>query len=1295
MEKETIMDDFLQNYGIAIIGLSGRFPGANSIQEFWSNLKSGKESISLFTPEELASAGIPESYFTKPNYVPAKGILADIMSFDAEFFNVSPNEAKTMDPQQRIFLESAWQLLEVAGYPTSIANPQSIGVFASTSKNTYLHFNVLSDLSQLTQSEAMQLLLSNEKDYLSTRISYKLNLTGPSMSIQTACSSSLVAVHMACMSLLLEECEMAIAGGVSIDVPQKSGYEYLQGHILSPDGHCRVFDQRAKGTVFSQGVGLVLLKPLKHAIRDHDHIHAVIRGSAVNNDGATKSGFTAQSIERQVDVIQKAIQLSGLKPEDISYVEAHGSSTTLGDPIEVEALRRVFYSGGDAKKSCALGSVKSNLGHLNAASGITGLIKATLVVENKIIPPCINFDSPNPNINFENSPFYINKNLETLTVAHPKAGVSSFGFGGTNAHVVLQGFFEEEREEPELDYFLLNISARSPASLQEYARDIGRFIKDKKYLALSDISFTLQNCRSSFSYRLAFVCSNKSEAIKIITETQFINKYSVTPQKSPPLYLYIPEPGIIDLDKYDEFFKKSRALQKEIKYLMELCISIPSLNNYIIKNIDKETLKLNSEGIAGKKFLLLAALTIMWKKLVGKIDGIVGAGYSELIAAFASGSIKFEDALLAYINSQSLKIEKIPEIQFYSNSTNNWISTNRNLDNTENHPIVDGGTNTEISRFLASLSPGIVLDTSIDTSTYNPLVSLPQKTIASDEILSDDYNQRMLEIAAQLWLHGYNLDWQLLSNQPFNKKVPLPTSPFLRRKYWIDKPGRSFGEVNSLNFIEDDHFSFYKTEHESYEILTNLRKEIEKFILNEFRSILGHHQINVQDNFFSLGGDSLLSIKLINNIQRHYNLELDLNTIYRFPSVEMMTEFILQLHHFPVKDQLIYPKKEERKDILLKPLLEIKNNFRFKENPDNVLVTGASGFLGSYIIKYLLESTGANIYCLIRAANEENAKDKFFSNYYYYHKTLTEIQSQRIKIIPGDISAKDLGLPHDLSESLEYLIDSIYHVAARLSFVEPYEMIKKVNVEGTQNLITFAAQGRTKYLHFISSIAVYNSTTFRDEVVIKENHTLQESYGFYRGYDESKWASEMLLEKAKDFGLPVTIYRPGNIIGDTSTGLLPVHSLISRFFKGCLSLGCVPYSELFLDLEPVDFVAKALVYLSLQKENINKRFHLVNEHPIKWLKLIDIIQSAGYGLQVITFETWKKKLILQIESDPSNPLIPLIPAFTKGPLLSGRVYDCSNTLSQLADSGIQCPVIDAGFVKSFIKSNLNNETNNS
>ncbi|ODT46238.1 MAG: hypothetical protein ABS70_01230 [Nitrospira sp. SCN 59-13] len=516
-ELDAETSDPREGLDIAVIGMAGRFPGAADLERFWDNLCAGKESVSELSLQQLLEAGVERQTAERANYVKARAVLDGIDLFDGSLFGMTPREAEMTDPQQRLLLECAWETFDRAGYDPS-RYPGSIGVYAGSSTSGYLYH--LFPRRVLLQSPAeMSAMLGVEKDSLATRLSYKLNLRGPSLAVQTACSTSLVAVHLACQALLSGECDMALAGGVSVTVPQTVGYLYQEGGIVSPDGHCRAFDAKAEGTVGGSGVGLVLLKRLQDAIAEGDHVLAVIKGSAVNNDGASKVGYTAPGIEGQARVIKAAHVAAGIEADTVSYIEAHGTGTPMGDPIEVAGLTEAFRASTTRTGFCSLGSVKTNIGHLDAAAGIAGLIKTILALVHRKLPASLHYSAPNPAIEFKTTPFYVNDTLRAWTGNSPRrAGVSSFGLGGTNAHVVLEEAPKPPAAETSIDSCnqLLILSARSKEAVDRAAERLATSLASAPEARLDDVAFTLQEGRRSFPHRRWVVAKTAEEARQML-----------------------------------------------------------------------------------------------------------------------------------------------------------------------------------------------------------------------------------------------------------------------------------------------------------------------------------------------------------------------------------------------------------------------------------------------------------------------------------------------------------------------------------------------------------------------------------------------------------------------------------------------------------------------------------------------------------------------------------------------------------------------------------------------------------
>lgn len=503
---------------IAVIGMAGRFPGAPDLKSFWNNLMTGKVTISVFTADELRAAGVDEVLLTDPNYVPARGTLGYADRFDAGFFGYSPKEAALMDPQQRLFLETAWNAMEDAGY-LGRTYKSRIGVFASVGFNSYLVLNLQVNPGFMHGEDGPQAMLSNDKDFLATRVSYKLNLTGPSVVVQSACSSSLTALHQACQSLIAGEADIQITGGVTVRVPEQTGYYYQEGMINSPDGCCRPFDKEAAGTVAGNGVGIVVLKRLEDALADRDHIYAVIRATAINNDGDDKVGYAAPSSAGQTRVIRSAMALAEVPADTIGFVEAHGSGTRMGDPIEVEALRNAYAGGTERRQYCALGAVKANIGHLDAAAGIAGFIKAVLALYHKRIPPHPTFREENPLCDFPNSPFYVNSEPVDWAASRfsRRAAVSSFGMGGTNVHVVLEEAPAPQASGLAQPWQLVPLSAKTLKSLDRQKEDLRIDLKRLENEPLADIAYTLQTGRERFQHNYLVLACSTREALDTLS----------------------------------------------------------------------------------------------------------------------------------------------------------------------------------------------------------------------------------------------------------------------------------------------------------------------------------------------------------------------------------------------------------------------------------------------------------------------------------------------------------------------------------------------------------------------------------------------------------------------------------------------------------------------------------------------------------------------------------------------------------------------------------------------------------
>jgi acyl transferase domain-containing protein len=902
----------LNGYEIAIIGMSCRFPGARNPQEFWKNLCAGIESLTCVTAEDLRRGGLDPHILEDPTYVPYVPTIDNIEFFDAGFFGYTPLEAKLMDPQHRLFLECAWEAFEEAGHlPESYRG--KIGVFTGAKTNTYL-FNLFRNQEFFQSLDTFQIALGNDLACMSTRVAYKFDLRGPSYSLHTACSTSLIAVHLACQSLLLNECDVALAGGAAINVPQHRGYFYQKGGILSPDGSCRTFDAGAQGSNFGNGVGAVVLKRLEDAIADGDHISAVIRGSASNNDGARKASYTAPGVEGQTNVLLEAMACAGVEPETISYIEAHGTATDLGDAIEILALTEAFRNSSKSGYRCALGSVKTNIGHLETAAGIAGLIKTALALQHRQIPPTLHFEQPNPKINFTDSSFHVNTQLAEWEAGPTprRAGVSSFGIGSANAHVILEEAPPQKASGPARPWQLLLLSARSEGALDGATANLAAHVRQQPQMNdryLADVAYTLATGRKKFLSRRAAVCSAQAGADTVQTALEAAVAFTQVEGVSIPQVTFL-FPGLGDhyprmgWDLYqteplvrEHIDRGAQLLQPQLGFDIRNVLykedsdAKPDLRRMLGRNqsrADETQRRLDqTHFIQPVTFLVEYALTQLWMQWGVQPQSMMGYSIGEYVAACVAGVLSFEDALklvtaraqmieelpagamlavslsetevapflqndllsLAAVNGPAMcvlsgtlaaveaveyemrerqvvsrrlhtthafhsKMTEVlagrltelvktfklspPSIPYISNLTGTWITPEEALDpgywarhmsgtvrfSEGVRELVQGQR-----RVLLEVGPGQGL-----TAFVKQHPDCDDETARlSFATLPGAYDNRpetafILETLGKLWMVGQPVDWSAFYTNEERQRIPLPTYPFERQRYWVDLP---------------------------------------------------------------------------------------------------------------------------------------------------------------------------------------------------------------------------------------------------------------------------------------------------------------------------------------------------------------------------------------------------------------------------------------------------------------------------------------------------------------------------
>ncbi len=879
METET------NGLEIAVIGISGRFPGGNNLEEFWEKITQGVELTTIFCEAT-------DNSNSENKKIKAGSILKDIEQFDAGFFGFNPREAAAMDPQHRLFLECAWEALENAGYDSS-REKRPIGVFAGVGMSTYWLFNLYPHEDFVMTD--IQNIIGIDKDYVSTLASYKLNLTGPSISMGTACSSSLVSIHLACQSLLAGECDMALAAGIAVKFPQNEN-TLCPTEIISSDGHCRAFDAQAKGIVGGNGIGVVMLKRLEDAIEDGDCIHAVIKGSAINNDGDLKVGYTAPSPQGLTKVIRSAHLMAEVDPETITYVQTHGTGTPLGDPIEIASMTEAFRYGTDKKGYCAITSVKTNIGHLDAAAGIMGLIQTILALKHKLIPPSINFESPNPQINFDNSPFYVNTELKEWQTNNSKrrAGVSSFGIGGTNVHIILEEAPDKKTNTTCESPQLLLFSAKTSSALETTTTNLGNYFTQNTDLNLADVAYTLQIGRRKFNHRRAFVAQNLKDATTVLQSIDPQRIFTKFQEESgdPSIFFMFSGQGSQYVNMSKELYQKEIIFQEEINHCCQLLKPHLGLDLQQIiypqeENIETAAEKLKQTAICQPALFVieyaLAKLLMSWGI---RPQATIGHSIGEYVAATLADVFSLEDALalvvkrgqlmqqmptgimlsvglspeelqpllnpeisLATHNAPSLsvvagsiaaieefqnnlvkkgincrylhtshafhspmmdsivpiftkEVEKLklnsPSIPFISNITGKWITESQAIDPNYwgkhlRQPVLFSQGVTELLKEKQSIflevGPGTALTTMIRQHKNDKVVLSSMrhpKNEKSDQVF-------LLETLGKLWLEGVEIDWDGFYRDKKPNRIPLPTYPFERQRYWIDPPQNSNG----------------------------------------------------------------------------------------------------------------------------------------------------------------------------------------------------------------------------------------------------------------------------------------------------------------------------------------------------------------------------------------------------------------------------------------------------------------------------------------------------------------------
>ncbi|GGK76605.1 hypothetical protein GCM10012284_08250 [Mangrovihabitans endophyticus] len=997
---------------VAVVGLACQVPGAPDADRYWANLRAGVESVTVFDAAELRAAGVDDALRTRPDYVPAAPVLADPSLFDADFFGYSHREACALDPQHRLFLECAWAAMEHAGYaPGRQTGP--VGVYGGSALNSYLLFSGL--LPRLSD-DYLFTLTASDKDFLATRVSYKLGLTGPSLTVQTACSTSLVAVHLAVRALLAGECDMALAGGVSVRVPHRVGYLHDGGHMLSADGHCRPFDAAAGGTLFGSGAGIVVLKRLDDARAQHDTVHAVVRGSAVNNDGADKAGFSAPSVRRQADAVVEALGAADVDPATVAYVEAHGTGTRVGDPIEVAALTRAYRRFTRARGFCALGSVKSNVGHLDAAAGVTGLIKAVLALRHGEIPPTLHFRHANPDLRLDETPFRVADRLEPWPAgAGPRrAAVNALGVGGTNAHVVLQEAPappEPAASVPARPVVLLAVSARTPHALATLSGAVADHLAAHGDAHLADAAYTLQVGRAAFACRGSAVARTAAEAAEALRAAGSRRMPAAPARAAPPpaVVFLLPGQGAPDAGVGAGLYRHEPVFRAGVDRCADHFAS--HMDTDLRTLVERGAQPRGGAATQAAVFTLGYALASLWESWGVHPAALVGHSLGEFVAACLAGVFPLEAAArvvaargrlvdtvpagamlavplseertrahlrdgltVAAVNApaqcvvagpldavaeladrlrrqavparrlpvthafHSAMMEPIiaplrasvcqvspaaPRIPLVSTVTGAWMrdAEATSADYWARHlrrPVRFADS----LRTLAGLGRYVLLEVGAGGALGGPARQQPGPLAVVDGPSGDDAPS-VVRALGRLWEAGVDPDWAAFSAGQPRRRIPLPGHPMRRRRCWIDAPpadvdpeppeahaGTLPDRPAAASGTAAPAKSGTAAPAESGTAAPDAdatadardaaapRTATEAVVIAVWRAVLGDVPIGPRDNFYHLGGHSLLLTRVAARLNGTFRIDLPLLTLMEAPTVEELAARIDDVFRF-------------------------------------------------------------------------------------------------------------------------------------------------------------------------------------------------------------------------------------------------------------------------------------------------------------------------------------------------------------------------------------------------------------
>lgn len=1247
--------------GIAIIGVSGRYPLAKNIGEFWDNLKSGRDCITEIPRDRWDNGLFFDQNKEKPGKTYSKwgGFIEDVDKFDALFFNISPREAELMDPQERIFLETIWETVEDAGYTKKDLKNLNVGVFSGVMWGQYQLFGIQNP-DEITTPFSFYASVAN-------RVSYYFNFTGPSISIDTMCSSSLTTIQLACESILRGDSDLAIAGGVNITIHPSKYILLSQMGFLSSNGRCASFGEGGDGYVPGEGVGAVLLKPLDRAIRDKDNIYAVIKGISINHGGRT-SGYSVPNPGAQTELIMKTFNNAKISPDSIGYVEAHGTGTSLGDPIEIAGLAKAFRKYTQKKGFCSIGSVKSNIGHLESSAGIAGLTKVLLQMKYKCLVPSLHSVHLNPNIDFENSPFVVQQKLEKWNAVkiigdngrieeYPlRATVSAFGAGGSNAFLIVENFEYPKNQVIREKEQIIVFSARNKDTLIAYIKKVLSFLEKNRKRSQEDKNIKddpLSKLQMDFISMVSeILCVNKNvitldeplgdygfDLIKFTGMiTSIHNKYNL--RISPALFTKILTLRILSRHVYDQYGtsiikflepEAERHLEEDINYI------------YTLNNISY-TLQVGRE-----------AMDVRFAVIVRTRNELI-------------------EQLTEYLNDQNI-----------GNDNKKFFTGD----------LTGNGKTSALKSFISGNLGRQIIDMVV--------------------------NNNDLEKIAKLWVEGIEIPWELLHNKETVHRISLPPYPFERKRHWIVKKEPMEEKKHSAAALpfqaagaekKPDDAGIRKT----IDMKTDSAVEIQAFIKEIVKSLLyiDENELDLQKDLRLYGLDSLSQIRIINEIRKKFGDKISKDDAVNLFTIKAIADYVSKTVNagnrinFQISNDVLKNKSVASEDTLS----ETKTGFatsakatylQFKPYRDlglstkNIFLNGVTGLLGSRLVLDFLEMTDSNIYCLVRADDKEKARERIrkIIDVYKPGVDLLKKFEDRVFTVIGDITHPNFGLDKNKYIELADATDIVIHNAAKISLHGLYEQLRAVNIDGTKNTMEFALKTRQKYFVFISSYTVMGDMQYKDgKPFMETDFELGQKFDNL-GYPRTKYEAEKIIRSLPaGEGLKWMIIRPGNIMGESKNGYYPfgatgITGAFYDLFKTAIETKFAINSNQYFDITPVDYVSKGIVYLSAVYKNIYDTYHMVNPDHKTINDIIKLLREYGYPITQFDAQEYFKSIrnIGNSNSDNYHSIITELIQFNPALMPSvnyGTFPDSGYTKRVLENGNILCPKIDMDLIKTYV-----------